>query len=65
MQRRFNLDDLPIPTLEPREKLLQCLEMYEAGVDLQLTTFRRRFPHLSEPELAALLQRWLERSDEP
>ncbi len=64
MQSHSDLDRLPGPTLKPGEKLLQCLQMYEDGVELQAAHFRRRFPHLSEAELVTMMQNWLERRDE-
>lgn len=45
-------------------RMLECLEMYDEGVEIQTLNFRRRFPHLSEIQLAVLVQRWLERSEE-
>lgn len=65
MQRQHDLDRLPSPPLTAGEKLLQCLQMYEEGLELQAANFRRRFPQLSEAELATMMQSWLERRDEP
>jgi hypothetical protein len=44
--------------------LFAALEMYDDGVALQLLTFRRRFPELSEHELQRKLDGWLAREDE-
>jgi hypothetical protein len=53
----------PIET--PAERMRQCLAMYDEGVELQRLVLRRRHPELPESEIAAMLQRWLERADEP
>ena len=58
------LDDLPTPSLTPRERLLQALEMYEEGVILQLNNLRRRHPELDNGALTRLLDRWLRREGE-
>jgi len=58
------LDDLPTPSLTPRERLLQALEMYEEGVVLQLNNLRRLHPELDDPALARLLDQWLRREAE-
>lgn len=58
------LDHLPMPAFTASERLLQALEMYDEGVQLQLNNLRRRHPQLSEAELAAMLDRWLCREGE-
>jgi hypothetical protein len=58
------LDRLPAPSLTPRERLLQALQMYDEGVKLQLNNLRRRHPDLDDAALARLLDRWLRREGE-
>ncbi|MDX2020656.1 MAG: hypothetical protein SF187_10465 [Deltaproteobacteria bacterium] len=45
-------------------RMLECLEMYDEGVELQTLNFRRRFPHLSDAQIDELVQDWLERREE-
>jgi inactivated superfamily I helicase len=49
----------------PGERLLQALELMEAGFTLQLQKLRRRHPDASVEELDALLRRWLLHDDDP
>ena len=58
------LDRLPTPSLTPTQRLLQALEMYEEGVELQLNNLRRRHPDLDDRALARLLDHWLRREGE-
>lgn len=58
------LDALPHAQLSPREKLLQALEMYEEGVEMQRLILRRRHPELTPAEIEARLLSWLARADE-
>ena len=58
------LDRLPAPLFTPCEKLLQALEMYDEGVELQLKNLSRRYPELSVAQLATMLERWLCREGE-
>lgn len=58
------LDSLPSPKLSPRDRLLQALEMYDEGVQLQLNNLRRHHPGLGDAELARMLDRWLRREGE-
>jgi len=58
------LDRLPSPVLTPSERLVQALEMYDEGVELQQNNLRRRHPRLSAAELQSLLERWLRREGE-
>jgi hypothetical protein len=57
-------NDASAPPATPAEKMRACLEMYEEGLELQRLAFRRRYPTLEEPEILALLDRWLARADE-
>jgi hypothetical protein len=58
------LDHLPTPSLTPRDRLLQALEMYDEGVELQLNNLRRRHAGLDDAELGRMLDVWLRREGE-
>jgi hypothetical protein len=64
MQRSFDLAPFPGTEASASSRMLECLEMYDEGVELQLLNFRRRFPLMTESELSQLVQSWLERNGE-
>ena len=64
MQRSFELAPFVGPEASASSRILECLEMYDEGVELQLMNFRRRFPLMNESELSQLIQSWLERNGE-
>lgn len=43
----------------PATKLLQALELMDAGFRLKRTALRTRYPLLSEEEIQRLFQEWL------
>jgi hypothetical protein len=58
------LDALPGDGASPGLKILQALSLYEEGLAMYRLNLRRRFPSLSEEELARAIDRWLARQDE-
>lgn len=64
MQRSFDLAPLPVPNASATSKILECLEMYDEGVEIQEMNFRRRYPLITDVELSQLMQSWLERNGE-
>lgn len=64
MQSRFDLPPSPGSEATLTSKILECLEMYDEGVEIQAMNFRRRFPLMTEIELSQLIQGWLERNGE-
>lgn len=45
----------------PRDRLLEALQVMSDGIALKLGNLRRQHPDLSEDDLQARLQSWLER----
>jgi len=50
---------------DPRQAFQVVLDLFEASIGIMRQNLRRRHPDADEPEVEAMLQRWLMKADQP